>query len=175
MMTVGLPLTKYKYRYFSVKMWGVINLVRSLNSFFRDSKHNTIRFIPIILAVLLLFSMLPTPEVGAIGETISVFRPVDDQEVVAGSQLRVQWSISGPGRNVKVYLSTDGGNSFNAIADVRNTPSHGMGWYDWTVPPNIDSTTCKIRVIWRDNLNKPYTILQRTRWTGTSPSNPVSH
>ncbi len=141
-------------------------LVSSFGRFLRNGKLNTVRSIPIMLVVLLLVSMLPIPEVGALGETIEVFRPTDDQVVIAGSELRLQWRISGPGGFVTVSLSTDGGDSFDTIKDVTNTPSHGFGWYDWIIPPNIDSTSCKIKVVWRDNLIKPYTILAKDTMEG---------
>ena len=124
------------------------------------SLNGNARLIPVIIVLLLLLgSIVVLPGREAAEVSITVFRPNGGQEWVAGSTERVQWSISSTGGYVRVSLSTDGGSTYELLRVMENHPSHGFGWFDWTIPPNINSTGCRIKVEWVDDLIRPYNIL----------------
>jgi len=110
------------------------------------------------LTALMLFSIIPIPTGLAAENDIEIFRPDGGETIIAGSTYRIQWTITTSGGYVAILLSTNGGRSFDNIKTITNTPSHGYGWIDWNVPPNLNSTKCQIKVVWTDSLMKPYTI-----------------
>ncbi|MBN1539402.1 MAG: fibronectin type III domain-containing protein [Candidatus Thermoplasmatota archaeon] len=112
----------------------------------------------IFITALLLFSILQLPSSLAAENDIEMFTPNGGEKIIAGTEYRVQWTISTSGGYIAVLLSTNGGKSYDNIRTVANTPSHGYGWIDWDVPPNINSTYCKIMVVWTDSMVKPYKI-----------------
>lgn len=76
--------------------------------------------------------------------TVTITSPNGGQTWAGGSSQDITWNASdvdiGDSLKVKLEYTTDGGSSYNAIADnLANS-----GTYSWTVPA-IDSTTVKIR------------------------------
>ncbi|MFO8051892.1 MAG: fibronectin type III domain-containing protein [Thermoplasmatota archaeon] len=115
------------------------------------------------LISMMLFSTIPLPVSEAAEKEIVVFRPNGGENITAGSTYRIQWSISTSGGYVTMLLSTDGGRNYDNIKTLPNSPSHGFGWFDWHVPPNINSTSCRVEVVWTDSLTRPYTVHDRDK------------
>lgn len=75
--------------------------------------------------------------------TLTVTRPQGSETWVAGSVQNVSWRSVGHEGAVEIQLSTNGGQTWQAIAqDVAN-----KGHYAWHVPLLLNSSTCHIRVI----------------------------
>jgi hypothetical protein len=111
-----------------------------------------------LVAALMLVSVLPLPEVEAALDQIEIVSPNGGENIVAGATETIRWSINRAGGYVVILLSTDSGESWQGIDTITNTPSHGLGLYDWDVPPNLNSTTCRVMVTWKSALIKPWDI-----------------
>ncbi len=116
------------------------------------------RAITVMVVGLMLVAVLPLPEVEAAADQIQIISPNGGENVVAGSTTTVRWTINRAGGYISIFLSTDSGKSWEGIETISNVPSHGTGWYDWFVPPNLNSTTCRINVTWRSALTKPWEV-----------------
>lgn len=87
---------------------------------------------------------------------INLLDPNGGEEITAGSTFPVRWSVSGLGGYIRIQLSVDGGTRWEGLKDLVNSPAHGYGTWDWYVPPNMNETACRIRVVWVSALTKPF-------------------
>ncbi len=78
--------------------------------------------------------------------SVTLSSPNGGEELAAGSIKKIEWTSSGIA-NVKIEFSTNGGISWTTIAENAQS----IGYYEWTVPTNIISTNCLIKI--SDSLN----------------------
>ncbi len=123
----------------------------------RDGRGLCVRLVTVALVALMLTPVLPVPPAEAASYSIEVISPNGGENIISGATVRVRWSISGLSGFIIVQLSIDKGVSWDTLTTLQNRPSHGQGWYDWFADPRLNSTACKVQVIWRDSLIKPYT------------------
>ena len=74
-------------------------------------------------------------------KTIKADKPVATDTYIAGTDTLIQWSGILPSETVDLEYSTNSGTTWSVI----KTGVSGLS-YKWTVPTNLSSTTCKIRV-----------------------------
>jgi hypothetical protein len=110
------------------------------------------------IVLLMMISLIPLMPAEGAEDDIDVFRPNGGEVLVSGSTADLRWTINRAGGYIAIYLSVDGGESWTGIDSISNTPSHGYGWYDWFVPPNLNETSCRIKVTWLSALVKPWTV-----------------
>ncbi|MBN1390741.1 MAG: fibronectin type III domain-containing protein [Candidatus Thermoplasmatota archaeon] len=115
-------------------------------------------FLVYALVTMMVLTMFTLKAAEGAEDEITIVSPNGGENIVSGSTQRVQWSINRAGGYISVYLSIDGGTSWDGIDTISNTPSHGFGSYSWFVPPNLNETTCRVQVIWRSSTAKPWTI-----------------
>ncbi len=77
-------------------------------------------------------------------EGLKLTYPTTGAQVAAGDSLRIYWDASISSNTQRIEYSTDGGNSWQQIAD--NIPS-SQKYYTWYVPDNISSGKCMMRVV----------------------------
>ena len=130
----------------------------NLSSNGKGNNWTNARFLVFGLIILLLLSIIPVQNSNAAETDIEMVSPNGGESLTAGSLKRITWSISGTGGYISLHLSIDGGSTYSKLASFSSTPSHGYGWYDWSIPPNLNSTTCKIKVQWTSAPIKPYDI-----------------
>ncbi|NIU49686.1 MAG: hypothetical protein GWN74_11480, partial [Thermoplasmata archaeon] len=111
------------------------------------------RFSAVVIVVLLMVGALPMMPAEAAETSITLRDPVGGEELVAGSVTTIRWQVSSTGGYVAIYLSTDGGARWTGLDTILSTPDHSFGYYDWQIPPNLESDTCKIRVVWKSSLS----------------------
>ncbi len=114
-----------------------------------------------ILAFLLL-SVIPLPTIEAKENEIDILTPDGGEELKAGSVKKISWSVSGSTGYIFIAYSTNGGKKYESITTISNNPSLGVGSIDWNIPPTINSTKCRIRVIWTSGLMKPFTVYDQS-------------
>ncbi len=114
----------------------------------------------IVLAIVSLLALTIFPVLMAEGadDEIDLSSPDGGESIISGSTSRIRWSINRAGGYISMVLSVDGGESWDGIESIENHPSHGQGWFDWFVPPNINSTACRMKVIWTSSLTEPWTL-----------------
>ena len=86
--------------------------------------------------------------------TVTVTDPDGGETLASGSTFPITWTAADPNGNdtilrFEIRLSTDGGTTFNQII-ASNVPGADRT-FSWNVPPGINSTTARIRVIAFDN------------------------
>ncbi|MBN1233709.1 MAG: T9SS type A sorting domain-containing protein, partial [Candidatus Coatesbacteria bacterium] len=74
-------------------------------------------------------------------KSITVTYPNGGERLQGNSQIYIRWTTTGTINLVDLFLTTNSGSSWAAIATRQNN----NGSYGWTVP-NIDAISCKIRV-----------------------------
>jgi len=79
----------------------------------------------------------PTPA----STTITMDSPATDGELAGGADVTLTWDASGSSVEVDLYVSYDGGTTFEAITTDQNVDVD----YTWSVP-NVDSDTVVLRV-----------------------------
>lgn len=75
------------------------------------------------------------------GPSITLTSPVGGESWDAGSQYYITWNSNGI-NNVRIEYTTDNEATWNVI----NANTTNYGYYYWTVPTGINSTTCKVKV-----------------------------
>jgi hypothetical protein len=106
--------------------------------------------------IFLISSIIPLSNVEAEGDTITITNPTNGEKLIAGSQEYITWEVSGSDGYIVIYLSTTGGRSFEHVKTIENNPAMGVGIYQWDIPPNINSTHCKMKLIWSNNQFEPF-------------------
>lgn len=90
---------------------------------------------------------------SAIGDTsasaftitrLQITQPTTGDSLVGGATKSVQWSSSSDISTLALYYSTDNGSTWSLIS---NTVTASNGAYDWTVPPNINSSNARVRIV----------------------------
>ncbi len=114
--------------------------------------------IVLVIISLLALTLFPVWPAEGADDEIDLFAPDGGENIISGSTARIRWTINRAGGYVSMVLSIDGGESWEGIESIENHPSHGQGWYDWFVPPNINSTACRMKVIWTSSLTEPWTL-----------------
>ena len=95
--------------------------------------------------------------------TITITSP-NGGEVWAGcTSKNITWTSSGVSNNYSIDYSTDGGSTWVSVTSALYISS---GTYAWTVP-NINSTSCKLRVT--DSSNPTYTDMSDNTFSITAP------
>jgi hypothetical protein len=116
------------------------------------------RVVVVLLVFLMTTSMVPLTPVEAAETSITLRDPVGGEELIAGSVFNMRWQVTSTGGYVAIYLSTDGGERWTGLDTILNMPDHSFGYYDWNIPPNLESDACKVRVVWRSSLSKPWDV-----------------
>jgi len=94
------------------------------------------------MVALLAMPMFTT---GVLAQKVTLKAPNGGETWVGHSAKDITWTPSTTGGVFNLTLSTDGGLSYPVvIADALT----GKTSYTWTVPNNINSTTCRVRVTW---------------------------
>lgn len=75
------------------------------------------------------------------GPSIALTSPIGGETWFAGSQYYITWTSNGI-NNVKIEYTTDNEATWNMI----HPGAPDYGYFYWTLPSNINSTTCKVRV-----------------------------
>lgn len=126
--------------------------------FFKHNGNQILKGIVLSIIILMMLSTIPMKNSAARAGTITVRDPDGGETLIAGSTTQLRWSISDTGGYVWIYLSTDGGASYQSIDTVSSTPSHGTDSYDWLIPANYNYTKCRIKLMWTDGVIKPFNI-----------------
>jgi hypothetical protein len=105
--------------------------------------------------------------------TVTVTDPDGGESLASGSTFPLTWTASDPNGNdtiqrFEIRLSTDGGATFNQII-AANVPGADRT-FNWNVPPGINTTMARVRVIAFDNAggqgqddsNENFTITDNT-------------
>jgi len=116
------------------------------------------RAVAVLVVALMMVTALPLPVAQAADDQIAVLYPNGGERIVAGSTVTVLWSVNRAGGYITVSLSRDGAVSWDDIETIANAPSAGQGSYDLFVPPNLNSTACKVIVTWRSEPVKPWVV-----------------
>ncbi len=110
----------------------------------------------VMIVALMMTAAIPLMPAEAAELTINIRDPDGGEELIAGSVFTIRWQVSSGGGYIAIYMSSDGGERWNGLDTIANRPDHSFGTYDWTIAPNLDSDTCKIRVIWKSSTSKPW-------------------
>jgi len=102
--------------------------------------------------------------------SITVTNPNGGETWEAGSTHTIRWNSSGTNGEVWLRYSTNGGSSWNHIAYTNDD-----GSYSWTIPDDVDSDQCKVRVSDKNDHtcyddSGVFTIVTPCEITVTSPS-----
>ncbi|RLF71825.1 MAG: hypothetical protein DRN40_01675 [Thermoplasmata archaeon] len=124
----------------------------------KSDKRSYGRLVALLLLILMIASLLPAPADSAGKRTITIRDPNGGEVLIAGSTYRISWFISDSGGYIHLYYTTEGDDEYEFIDIMANNPYHGIGGYDWQVPPNVNSTHCKVHVAWVSSLLPPVTI-----------------
>ncbi|MEO0166712.1 MAG: hypothetical protein ABIL39_11320, partial [candidate division WOR-3 bacterium] len=81
-------------------------------------------------------------------QTIKVTSPLNGDIWYAGRSYYITWDWTGDFSNARLDYSTDGGTTWNQIA--QNAANDG--YYLWTVP-NVSGMNCRIRIANTQNTN----------------------
>ena len=117
------------------------------------------RILALALTIFMLASIIPVEPASGAKENIELTTPVGGEEWPSGSEKQIWWTVSSSGGFITVSLSTDSGKSYETLGSLTNRPFIGSGYYLWKIPPNLNSTECRIKVTWTDSLTKPITVL----------------
>ncbi len=110
-----------------------------------------------LLVLLVTLSMvIPTVPVSAKLESVEVVTPNGGEKLIALDTYRIEYTISGTDGYILLYYSLDGGREWIEIDSFRNTLM--LPRYDWMVPPKF-SSTCKVKIVWMDSLEKDGKVL----------------
>ncbi|MCD6383322.1 MAG: hypothetical protein J7L88_02535, partial [Thermoplasmata archaeon] len=118
----------------------------------KSGKDTSRRAVVLLLLALLVSPLLPAPADSAGERTLTIRHPNGGEVLIAGSTYRISWFISDSGGYILLSYTTEGDDEYESITVMANYPSHGMGWYDWQIPPNVNSTHCKVHVAWVSSL-----------------------
>lgn len=132
-----------------------IGRVKLVHSHGRDER-GAIRFATCIIVALMLISVTPLMPAEAAETSINLLTPDGGDELIAGSVFTMRWQVSSTGGYIAIYLSVNGGERWEGLDTITNQPDHSFGTYDWSIPPNMESDTCKVRVIWKSSTSKPW-------------------
>ena len=119
----------------------------------------TAKIMAFSVVLLMLLSVLQIGPVSGQKETIEVLSPNGGEEWASGSEQLIRWSVSDSGGFVSISLSTDNGKTYDHLYTLNNRPLHEQGSYKWKIPPGMNSTDCRIKVVWTDSRIKPITVL----------------
>ena len=114
------------------------------------------RSVVVFIVGLMMTAAIPLMPVEAAEASINLREPDGGEELIAGSVFTIRWQVSSGGGYIAIDMSSDGGERWNGLDTIANQPDHSFGTYDWSIPPNLDSDTCMVRVIWRSALGKPW-------------------
>lgn len=114
------------------------------------------RLLAVVMVAMMLFALVPLQPAEAASYTINLLDPNGGEEITSGSTFQVRWTVSGLGGYIRIDLSVDGGEHWEGLKDILNAPAHGYGTWDWFVPPNMNETACRMRVVWVSALTKPF-------------------
>jgi hypothetical protein len=81
--------------------------------------------------------------------TVSVVRPDGGERYYEGKAAPIHWTTSGAISAVKLECSTDGGSTWSEI--ISSTANDGR--YCWSIPSDVSSTMCKVRITDTADLN----------------------
>ncbi len=124
------------------------------------------RFVVVLIVALMMTAGIPLMPVEAAEASINLREPDGGEDLIAGSVFTVRWQVSSSGGYIAIYLSTNGGERWSVLDTILSQPDHSFGYYDWNIPPNLESDACKIRVIWKSSTGKPWTEYARDESTG---------
>lgn len=119
------------------------------------------------LVMFLIISIIPISNVEAEGDSITITNPTNGEKLIAGSQEYMIWEVTGTDGYIAIYLSRTGGRTYEHIKTIENNPVMGTGIYQWDIPPNINSTHCKIKLIWTDTQLEPFDIIAEAEMNET--------
>jgi hypothetical protein len=124
------------------------------------------RFVVVLIVALMMTAGIPLMPVEAAEASINLREPDGGEDLIAGSVFTVRWQVSSSGGYIAIYLSTNGGERWSVLDTILSRPDHSFGYYDWNIPPNLESDACKIRVIWKSSIGKPWTEYARDESSG---------
>ncbi len=110
----------------------------------------------LIFLMLLIISLIPLTNVDAEEDSITITNPTEGEKLIAGSQEYITWEISGAYGYIAIFFSSTGGRSYELIKTVENNHAIGVGFYQWDIPPNINSTHCKLKLVWTNTQFEPF-------------------
>ncbi len=143
-------------RMFSVDVYNYRNYFKKLK---------TVSASLLLLTVLLAGLIAPSGEVQAISYILSVDDPNGGENIFGGSVFDIRLSTSVAGGVLVVTYSTDGGLTFpNEITTNANTG--GSQVIPWHVPNNVDTTSARVQVEWRNRTSSPYTVFRTDQSNG---------
>jgi hypothetical protein len=96
------------------------------------------------IAMVALMAM-PMATTAAKAEKVSLTAPNGGETWMGHSAHDITWTPSTTGGVFNLTLSTDGGLTYPQVLAGALT---GKAKYTWTVPNNINSTTCRVKVTW---------------------------
>lgn len=73
---------------------------------------------------------------------LTIIQPNGGENLKANTSFEIKWSFSGENHKIKIYFSSDDGNSWTAISNEIDATVLN---YNWTVP-DMNSENCKIRI-----------------------------
>lgn len=79
---------------------------------------------------------------GIFSADINVTNPMQEEVLISGTTEKIEWETNANISNVKLYYSLDGGTTWIYI----DSETASVGEYNWTIPSNISSETCRIKV-----------------------------
>jgi hypothetical protein len=135
-----------------------LDLKRKNISAFLKGNPGSKRIMIILILALFLFSILPLPEIEAKNETMTLGSPDGGEELVAGSTTKITWTVSENKGFIAIGISTNGGKDYENIDTVSISGFLIKTSYDWKIPPNMNSTKCKVKLVWVDSLTKPVKV-----------------
>ena len=127
---------------------------------------------PNIVDISEIFTIQPKPAPESqVRRDLAVTAPTGNTVWTAGSRQTVRWRSENAGTTVRVEFSSDGGSTWSAISE--NTGNDGS--LGWSLPAEVDSNRCKVRVASRtypdiEGISDTFTIEPERRLTITAPT-----
>lgn len=110
----------------------------------RERSHS--RWVVVLVALLLI----PWIPMASGQRTITLIAPNGGEVLTGGSTFNIEWVASEVGGYVSLLYSTDGGETYPNKIDCVSNPLvvGGNPTYAWIVPPNVESSTVRIKARW---------------------------
>ncbi len=113
------------------------------------------------MVALMLISVMPAmPGAGAPVYDIVLNSPDGGEDLVQGQVYNITWTISGVGGYIAIYYSLNSGSDWTRIETRSNTITF-LPKYAWTVPFGLDSTKCRVMLVWVETLAKDAVIFDQ--------------
>lgn len=123
-------------------------VIKKINSLFASS---------ILVSVLFISLFSTSGEVEAISYTLSLEDPNGGENIFGGTTFDIRLSTSVAGGSLVITYSTDGGQTYpNQITTNSNTGGYQV--ITWNVPNNVDTTSARVQVEWRNRTLAPYVV-----------------